>query len=594
MSSKFTDFNLDTNAYAAFDATSLRDLIIDRLNQENIFTDQVFQGSNMSSIIDIVAYSYHVLLFYLNKTSSEAMFTDSVIYENMNRIVKTLNYKPVGYRSSTCTFECTTTLDTGSYTIPRYSFVSADGVIYSTRDDIPFDASATSEIATSNSKYILYQGKYQEYPVQVASGENYEVITLALDRSVLVDHHSIDVYVQSADTGLYTQWTETDSLFLNDKDSEVYECRLNENYRYEIKFGNDVNGKKLVAGDQVCIYYVKSDGSSGIIGPNKLKDLNLTLFSTNQFSQIKQDVKQEKTNYVTLDQTTQIFLDNQTTSTDPQQYESVEEMRQSAPGFLAHQNRLVTSNDFENYIKSTFGNIVTDVKAMNNKEYIDSHVRYLADELNLQKPVLESRLLVNHIDFASSSTFNNVYLYVVPRLEVRKSLVKQSNFLSVAQKENIRNGLQGVKSLGLEPVFVDPVYVAVDICAGSSSTTPSVDLVGGSKLHVVRNPNVPRDVIQLKSEVVEKINTYFKHSQLNLGQIVSLSELHSSILSIPGVESVYTQSDTTKTNGMSVAVWNPVYPHDFNIYNQNFTLPQFKFPYLYDIDQLAARVVIET
>ena len=161
MSSKFTDFNLDTNAYAAFDATSLRDLIIDRLNQENIFTDQVFQGSNMSSIIDIVAYSYHVLLFYLNKTSSEAMFTDSVIYENMNRIVKTLNYKPVGYRSSTCTFECTTTLDTGSYTIPRYSFVSADGVIYSTRDDIPFDASATSEIATINSKYILYQGKYQ-------------------------------------------------------------------------------------------------------------------------------------------------------------------------------------------------------------------------------------------------------------------------------------------------------------------------------------------------------------------------------------------------------------------------------------------------
>ena len=186
------------------------------------------------------------------------MFTDSVVYENMNRIVKMLNYKPIGYRSSTCTFECTTTIPTGTYTIPRYSFVDADGVIFSTREDIPFDASSTESIATSTSKYILYQGKYQEYPVQVASGENFETVTMALDRSVLVDHHSIDVYVRSTATGRFTQWTETDSLFLNNKDDQSYELRLNENYRYEIKFGNDVNGKKLSSGDQIFIYYVKS------------------------------------------------------------------------------------------------------------------------------------------------------------------------------------------------------------------------------------------------------------------------------------------------------------------------------------------------
>ena len=304
MSSKFTDFNLDTNAYPAFDATSLRDLIIDRLNKDNIFTDQIFQGSNLSSIIDIVAYSYHVLLFYLNKTSSEAMFTDSVIYENMNRIVKLLNYKPVGYRSSTCTFECTTTIPSGTYTIPRYSFVDADGVIFSTREDIPFDASSTTDIATSTSKYILYQGKYQEYPVQTAAGEKFEVITMALDRSVLVDHHSIDIYVRSAATGRITQWTETDSLFLNNKDDQNYELRLNENYRYEIKFGDDVNGKKLQTGDQVFVYYVKSDGATGIIGPGKLKNKNFALFSTNQFSTIKSNIEQEKTNYLTLNDVT--------------------------------------------------------------------------------------------------------------------------------------------------------------------------------------------------------------------------------------------------------------------------------------------------
>ncbi len=68
-----TDFSLSRDAYAAFDAKSLKELIQTRLNDGGIYTDQSFEGSNMSSIIDVIAYSYHLLLFYLNQTSSETM-----------------------------------------------------------------------------------------------------------------------------------------------------------------------------------------------------------------------------------------------------------------------------------------------------------------------------------------------------------------------------------------------------------------------------------------------------------------------------------------------------------------------------------------
>ena len=95
-----TDFNLSRDSYTAFDAKSLKELIQTRLNQGEIYTDQNFEGSNMSSIIDVIAYSYHLLLFYLNQTSAEAMFTDTSIYENMNRIVKLVDYKPKGYQTS--------------------------------------------------------------------------------------------------------------------------------------------------------------------------------------------------------------------------------------------------------------------------------------------------------------------------------------------------------------------------------------------------------------------------------------------------------------------------------------------------------------
>lgn len=587
MSSKFTDFNLDIDSYAAFDATSLRDLIINRLNDQNIFTDQVFQGSNLSSVIDIIAYSYHVLLYYLNKTSSETMFTDAVVYENMNRIVKLLNYKPVGYRTSTCVFGCTTTISDGFYTIPRYSFVDADGIIFSTREDIPFDAKTQQHIVTDASKYILYQGKYTEYPDYRASGEPFEVMNLAVGKDVQIDHHSIDVYVKSASTGVYSQWTETNSLFLESGESQSYELRLNENYRYEIKFGNDINGKKLNPDDVVSVYYIVSDATSGIIGPRKLNDRNLSLYTTNRFARIKSDIKQEQTNYLTIDQMTQITLNNDVTSSDPQQYETVDSIRQNAPGHFAHQNRLVTTADFENYIKTNFSNIITDVRAANNNTYINNHIKYLKDELSLANPVLESRILANHVTHATTETQNNIYLYVVPRLDSKTSVTKQSNFLSLAQKQSIRTGLQKVKSLGLEPVFIDPVYVAVDLSVDTGTGhTPA-------QLHIVRNPDIPRDIKQLQLEVVSIIQAYFKHSNTHLGQLVDISKIHNDILSVPGIESVYTSDGTSRVNGISVAVWNPVYTHDMNTYNQNFTLPHFKFPFLYDIEQFSSRVVVD-
>ena len=306
---------------------------------------------------------------------------------------------------------------------------------------------------------MLYQGKYQEYPVHIATGVEFESITIALDKSNLVDHHSIDVYVKDTTTGRYTQWTETESLFLEKPTSTAYELRLNENYRYDVRFGNDINGKKLTPGDQVCIYYVKSDGAQGIIGPNKLKNKSLTLFTTNQFVDIKNDIKTEKTSYVELKDITNIKLDNDTTSTDPQAYETVDDIKTNAPGYFAHQNRLVTTDDFETYINTSFSNIITDVRAVNNKTYIEDHIDYLVNDLSLNNPVLESRLLSNQVNFANSTTFNNVYLYVVPRLEAKKSVSKQSNFLSLAQKEVIQAGIDKTKSLGLEPVFIDPVYM---------------------------------------------------------------------------------------------------------------------------------------
>ena len=132
-------YTIQKGGYVTFDALSLRQLIISRLNQQGIFTDQNFLGSNLASIIDIISYSYNTLLYYLNKTATESMFTEAQLLENINRIVKIIDYSPVGAQTSTLTFNCSAnTLTQGFYTIPRYSYLLINSIPYSFNEDIVF------------------------------------------------------------------------------------------------------------------------------------------------------------------------------------------------------------------------------------------------------------------------------------------------------------------------------------------------------------------------------------------------------------------------------------------------------------------------
>ncbi len=78
-----TDLNVQPNEYVAFDAVSLREFIRNKLSESGLFTDQYLEGSNLTAITNIVAYSFHTLMFYLNKTSSESTFSESQIYDNL-------------------------------------------------------------------------------------------------------------------------------------------------------------------------------------------------------------------------------------------------------------------------------------------------------------------------------------------------------------------------------------------------------------------------------------------------------------------------------------------------------------------------------
>ena len=52
--------------YLRYSADSMKELIIEKLNEDGNFTDQLFEGSNLSVLVDVFSYMFSTMAFYLN------------------------------------------------------------------------------------------------------------------------------------------------------------------------------------------------------------------------------------------------------------------------------------------------------------------------------------------------------------------------------------------------------------------------------------------------------------------------------------------------------------------------------------------------
>lgn len=124
--------------YASFNAYQMRDLIIRKLTEDPETRNQVYPGSNISILVDLVATMYQTLTYQLNHAASESMFSQSQYYENIVRIAKLLGYNAQGITPSTTIvrIEDAIKLFDGNLnkdiSIPPFSMVeTSDGKFYS-------------------------------------------------------------------------------------------------------------------------------------------------------------------------------------------------------------------------------------------------------------------------------------------------------------------------------------------------------------------------------------------------------------------------------------------------------------------------------
>jgi hypothetical protein len=602
--STFTEFNLPRNAYAAFDAVSMKQLITNRLKSSGLFPDVDFEGSNISGLIDIIAYMYHVNLFYLNQTASEAMFSQVEIYENINKMVSLVGYKPQGYQTSLLGFDFTAgaSLTTGFYTLKRFSYIQLNGIPYTFNRDITFEKTTTDAqlIESVGSTYTLQQGLIKEYPAYTAIGEAFEQFTITIaaptqtSTPTYVDHNNIYVFVLDVNTQTWSEWTESTTLYGAGPSDKFFEKRFNENGRYELKFGDNITGKQLNTGDVVAVYYLQSDGPRGAVSNNALNGKTIVLFNTSRWNNIFNDIQNPDLNYMSVDQVRYITLGNQFASTLFTSPETTADIKNNTPLLFSAQNRTVTVEDFTSVLMKNFSNILADVSVVNNSDYTESYLKYFYD-IGLERPNDDLQVLMNQVTFTDACDFNNVYIFAVPKYGAIQNEITPTS-LPVSQKQLIVDRLNTTKLVNQNIVVSDPVYQAFSFGLSLAGEDPAVFIKDETTLRVYRSTeyNTPKELI--KSKVANLIQSFFSINTNKLGGIVNLTQLNIDILSIPGISKIETVRSGTGDRvvpKINMIIWNPFYEDATpNVTSQNISLKYFEFPFLYQASNLINKIEV--
>lgn len=601
----FTDYSLPKNAYLSFDASSLKTLIIDRLNENETFTDQNFEGSNFSAFIDVVAYMYHVLLFQLNTTSNESTFNTATIYENMNKLVSTIGYNPIGDQTSLVNISLSAAnLNSNVYTIPRFSSVVANGNTYVTSQDITFEKTVDDTLETiSPSNNTLYQGQISETSFN-ATGEPYESIILVdsftskqlkqstsnVRNAKFISDNTFNVFVQNDVTGEWSEYTETSSLFLESTSAKKYEKRLNGSGNYEFKFGNNINGKQLEASDKVLIVYIISDNEAGAVGPNALTNTSFTLYGSPSFAGIKTALYDSNQTLITPAQLGNITINNRFASSPTKVAETVADIRRNAPKVFASQNRLVSKEDYEYQINRNFNNITRDVKVLSNNDYTSKVLSYYNNIADLQGND-DARVLFSQVLFSSSTSFNNVYVFTVPNSNPTLNGLTP-NFLNASQRQLIADFCDNKKAITQNVVVSDPIYKAFAFGAVDSSSDTVDDIVNNTSIRVTIDKNQATNDGSIKLAISNIIRNYF--NEVQLGDIIDISNLTRDIINISGVTALHTINGDAEIPNLNFIIWNPDYKEQDNVTQSlNYQLEDFQFAYFYNPQNIANKIAIQ-
>ena len=318
------------------DFDSIAENLKNYLKGQNQFKDYDFEGSNMSVLIDLLAYSSHIGAINTNIAASELFLDSAQMRKNVVSRAKDLGFIPASESASEATIDvaCSNVINANGTSPTTAEMQLLRGTVFQTvYDGTNFNYVVTSTVRPSQNgttyNYTdvnLVQGTYATdiyiFDSQVANPK----FVLSNSR---VDKSKVSVTVTSnGTTSTYALSTNISAITTS---SKVYYTQENEEGFVELYFGDGVLGAALKDGDSIAVTYIVVDENHAD-GANQFAMVG----SINGFSDIR---------------TTRVIA-----STGGAEKESIDSIKFKATKFYTSQNRLVTLNDYKAKVSEYYPN----------------------------------------------------------------------------------------------------------------------------------------------------------------------------------------------------------------------------------------------
>ena len=329
--------------FTNLDFEDVKTTLKEYLKSNSNFTDYDFEGSNLSSILDVLAYNTYITSYNANMVANEVFIDTATLRENVIALARNIGYTPRSRKAATSAisfFVDTTSITPkpASLTLRRGTVVTSSGSFGGTGgafcilDDITVPV--INDIASFDN-ITIFEGTVVQKNFTYSSRNPQQKFILP---NPGVDTELIRVSVKNnSSSTASTKYALQDSLFSIGSESKVYFLQEVADERYEIFFGDGVFGKKLDDQNYITINYLTTNGDSG-----------------NGFSQFAFNGRityvRDGTEYVVSEGIS--FITPQYSSRGGSSIEAVESVRKFAPKIYATQNRAVTADDYETLVPS--------------------------------------------------------------------------------------------------------------------------------------------------------------------------------------------------------------------------------------------------
>lgn len=245
------------------DYNQIRENLKTFMRGQSQFTDYDFEGSALSTLIDILAYNTHYNALYTNLAINE-MFLDSASKRSsIVSIANNFGYTPVSAISAKAILTITVT-EIGATApikyIPKGSSFSStiDNITYNFYTLKDYVAERNGNVYVFNSVEVFEGTPLTQIFVCTENEQKFVIPNTSIDLSTITV--SVQATTESADYVKYTR--ATDILELNNA-STVYFIKELEDQTYELSFGSTGLGKPINTGNVVTVEYLISNKELG-------------------------------------------------------------------------------------------------------------------------------------------------------------------------------------------------------------------------------------------------------------------------------------------------------------------------------------------